>query len=1336
MRRVLKWLAWILAGIIGILAVLVAVIFFANNTGPGQRMLGNIISGVTGGQVTSNGDPFWSPSHLHFDHLQLHDKQGVYLDLNDITIDWSILALIHRKAEINKLTVGSATLERIPQSMSMATSQKKASSSSSLPVTVVLHKLVVEKLKLAPAVAGKAYTLKLEGSGTLNSYTSGQGQLTATEIGGPAVYKLSADVNDKKLDLTVNAKEPAHGLIASLANLPQLGAIDIDAKLHGPRDAIATNLAVTAGQLNAKAQGTVDLTDESADLTVAANAPAMQPRPDLSWQSIALQAQVHGKFSKPNVDGHLTIDQLKAYGGGAQRLAADVSGNQGLVHVKAQADQLTIPGSHPDLLAGAPLKLDATAHLAEANRPIDFSVEHPLLTANGSAQTAGTLQARVHLVIPHLQPFAQVAGAKLQGHTTLDLTGSKQDGTTHLAVSGVIGLKEGTPPAPSLIGSDAHIDTAVDLHGQDLTIRRFTLNGENASAAVHGSVAGGNVDLAWALGLTDLSAVQPTLQGQIHANGHIGGTTQDLTVAADLNGDVTAQGYQSGHFTAHLQAKGLPKAPSGQITAQGSLLGAPVQLAVAAQKLANGAYHVAIDRAAWKSAHAQGELTVNPPALVPTGQLSFAMTRLADLDPLLHQRLAGSVEATLDATTLEARLTAKIDHAAMPGTASVRRMNLHLAIANPTTQPVVNGELVLNDFSAGSIGGSATVKAHGPEDALGLQVAATLPRLYGASAGIHTKAVVNVPKRALTLDTLRADWKQVALRLQQPARIAQVPGGIAVQHLRMAVDRGELTVDGRVGKTLDLTADLNHLPASIVTVVSPSMAARGTISARAHLTGPASSPDGTIHLEARQVQLRSGPGQAIPPANLTANADLRNGEAQVDARLGVGKSNIRLAGTAPVTGKGALNLRTTGAVDLAMLDPLLAANGRRVTGRLNVDARITGSVSKPLVAGRATLANGDVQDFNYGVHLRDIAATLQGNGEHLRLSRFTAKAGPGTLSGSGTIGLTAPMPVDLTFTAHNATPISNDILTERLDANLKIAGDIQGTLGVRGNVHVLHADIQIPDKLPKQVAVIPVRNPNAPPKPPQKSGPAMTMALDLTITAREVFVRGHGLDADLAGRIHVGGTSANPQPSGGLALQQGTFSMAGTTLDFTEGTVDFIGAGISDPALHFVAQTVANNITATLTVGGTARAPTISLSSVPELPQDEILAQILFGRSISSLSPFQVAQVAAAVASFTGVTSGLDPLNNLRKSLGLDRLSIGTSATGSPTVQGGRYLAPGVYLGAKQNATGSGTQAQLQIDIAKGLKLDTTAGTGSTSATGAASSGQEASVGLTYQFQY
>jgi translocation and assembly module TamB len=209
------------------------------------------------------------------------------------------------------------------------------------------------------------------------------------------------------------------------------------------------------------------------------------------------------------------------------------------------------------------------------------------------------------------------------------------------------------------------------------------------------------------------------------------------------------------------------------------------------------------------------------------------------------------------------------------------------------------------------------------------------------------------------------------------------------------------------------------------------------------------------------------------------------------------------------------------------------------------------------------------------------------------------------------------------------------------------------------------------------------------------------------------------------------------KPSGGLQLRRGSLSIIGTTLNFTEGTVNFSGGGIANPSLRFVATSKTSTIVATLTVSGTAKDLKITLSSEPEMPQDEILAQLLFNTSTSKLSPLQVAQIAAALASLSGATSGFDPLDKVRTTLGLDRLTVGSDVTGNPTLEAGRYVARGVYVGAKQSASGSGSQATVQVDLAKGLKLETTAGSSSlSSATGAANSGDAASVGLTYQFEY
>jgi translocation and assembly module TamB len=171
--------------------------------------------------------------------------------------------------------------------------------------------------------------------------------------------------------------------------------------------------------------------------------------------------------------------------------------------------------------------------------------------------------------------------------------------------------------------------------------------------------------------------------------------------------------------------------------------------------------------------------------------------------------------------------------------------------------------------------------------------------------------------------------------------------------------------------------------------------------------------------------------------------------------------------------------------------------------------------------------------------------------------------------------------------------------------------------------------------------------------------------------------------------------------------------------------------------VHFVANVTTPSLIATLTVSGSAKDPKIALSSVPDAPQDEILAQILFKQSTGKLSAFQLAEIASALASLSGATSGVgDPLNSVRSSLGLDRLSVGSDTSGNPTLEAGRYLARGVYLGAKQSASGNGSQATVQVDIAKGLKLETTAGSGSTTATGSAGRSDAASVGLTYQFEY
>ena len=137
------------------------------------------------------------------------------------------------------------------------------------------------------------------------------------------------------------------------------------------------------------------------------------------------------------------------------------------------------------------------------------------------------------------------------------------------------------------------------------------------------------------------------------------------------------------------------------------------------------------------------------------------------------------------------------------------------------------------------------------------------------------------------------------------------------------------------------------------------------------------------------------------------------------------------------------------------------------------------------------------------------------------------------------------------------------------------------------------------------------------------------------------------------------------------------------------------------------------------------------------MPQDEILSRLLFGVSARELSPLQLAQIAGALASLTGVGGGVNPLTAAQKSLGLDRLSATSTPAGGTSVEAGRYLSERLYVGAKQSTQGA-TQAVVQVDLTKRLKLQAIVGAGGTVPVQGTTPENDpgSSIGLSYQFEY
>lgn len=110
-------------------------------------------------------------------------------------------------------------------------------------------------------------------------------------------------------------------------------------------------------------------------------------------------------------------------------------------------------------------------------------------------------------------------------------------------------------------------------------------------------------------------------------------------------------------------------------------------------------------------------------------------------------------------------------------------------------------------------------------------------------------------------------------------------------------------------------------------------------------------------------------------------------------------------------------------------------------------------------------------------------------------------------------------------------------------------------------------------------------------------------------------------------------------------------------------------------------------------VTGTVATPEIQLASSPNLPEDEILSRVLFGRSASQLGPVEAAQLAVAIRGYTSGNS-FDLVGELQDAIGVDRLEVGVDQTGQANVGAGKYLDDNVYLEVK-----TGTQGNPQFNI-------------------------------------
>ena len=297
--------------------------------------------------------------------------------------------------------------------------------------------------------------------------------------------------------------------------------------------------------------------------------------------------------------------------------------------------------------------------------------------------------------------------------------------------------------------------------------------------------------------------------------------------------------------------------------------------------------------------------------------------------------------------------------------------------------------------------------------------------------------------------------------------------------------------------------------------------------------------------------------------------------------------------------------------------------------------------------------------------------------------------------------------LDIKAKAQDLHALKGKPIDARFDLDVSVKGPMNG-LSVEGDIVSRTIDITLPERFGVAIDELNVIKPDY-----VKQAKGGDVTLDLNVMAKDkVFVRGWGLDAEFGGKLYVEGTSSNPLIYGSFDIIRGRYEEFGKKFKLPKAQLRFDGAVPPSPKIDVLAETKINDVMAQVGITGSSIDPKIKFTSKPQMPEDEVMAYILFGQGMDNLSPFQLVQLTQTLARFSGQGGGdsLDPLGAVRDGIGLDDLSVGLDEAGGARVGAGKYVAEGVYLEVETGSEQGSGSASVEIELTPHITLESKVG--------------------------
>ena len=1341
-------LAGELATLLVALMILLSIGLVALDTAPGHRWLVDRLSEVE----TRSGLRFrigriegsiFGESRLR--NVQVLDPQGVFLTSPEITLDWTPMAWLTNSLKIQRLEADRLRLERLPK---LRPTGRKGPVLPDFDIRI--DKLDIRRFEVAAAVTGRPMVGGLSGSADIRS---GRAKVTldgALQGGDRLLVKLDAEPDGNRFDLEVRANAPANGLLPALfgSKRPMQLVVAGDGTWKAWRGRAAMNLS---GRPAAR----LALGADNGRYRLSGK---LAPAPFLKGKLQRLTAPVidirgKGTFERRQLDGELRLasQSLRAVARGVVDLADGAYRN-----LRLGVDLLRPPSLFKNMtgrnvrlvwtldgpfgradysyrLTSPLVKFDNTGFVsvrAEGRGrgsawPMRVPLRLQARAVTGVGDVAGAILANVRLegmlsVTPQLVRGDNLAlqSDKLRGKVSLMI--DLRTGRFDIVISG--GMTRYLIPGLGIV------DVKSDLH---------VVPGPGGKARVLGKAEAWvrRLDNSFFRELTGslprlTTDLERTTDGVLHFS-NLQIYSRDLRLSGsgirrrDGTFHIEARGRQATYGTLRLVLDGRIERPKLDI-----FLDHPNEaMGIRNMRLLLDPTAAGFDyRAAGGSK--LGPFTSNGRILLPKGGrtiISIAALNVAgstgrgDLraDPggfTGTLALSGPISGTLGflpvngAQRIEAHLVAS--NARIPGgtAIAIRTGKLDGSILLEEARTSLDGTFVGRGIAYGALD-LARVTASGRLVNGSGQIRAALAGRRGQAFELVGLADISPDRISITG---RGEVERRALVLESPAVLTRATGGWQIAPTRVRFGGGRASVSGRTGDDPELHATVQAMPLEVLDIFWPNLDMRGSANGRLDYRwrGENGRPSGRADLRIRGLS-RAGLVLSSKPIDVGLAAVLSGGRAAMRAVAvsdgkTIGRAQARFAplGPGPVVAAlmnapMVLQLRYAGPADT--LWRLSGVEVFDLSGPVAIGADIGGRLVQPVIRGSLKAQNARIESAVTGMVVTGLNANGRFGGSRLLLDSISgATPGGGTISGTGSVNFSGGSPsFDLDFNVREAQLLNRDDLAATVTGPISIRSGGRGGR-ISGNLRLNRGRFTLGQA--SAAAAVPqlqVRHVGRDEEDMIEIEQLAPWELDVKVAGDDLTVRGLGIDSLWRTDLSIGGSVAAPRLTGRAELDRGDYEFAGRNFRLEHGVIRFRGESPVDPLLDIRAEAQVQGLNASVLVRGTGLKPEITFASIPALPQDELLSRILFGTSITNLSAPEAVQLASAVAALQSGSGSLDPINAVRRAVGLDRLRVVPAdvATGQKTaISAGKYVGRKLFVEVITDGQGySATRVEYQV---------------------------------------